>query len=197
MQKWTFEPGIELSGVMIESIVEAFKLFPSVATKRLLGHGIGTMKGKDVVLDRQGWYPIENWLAAFDGFAETVGPRALYQIGAQVPKYAVMPPGINDIYSALGAIDVGYHMNHRKNGRPMFDPSTGKAVPGIGNYAVKPEPNERRITALCENPYPCDFDRGLLTAFATRFERNGRVIHDDRAPCRRNGARSCTYTVTW
>jgi hypothetical protein len=197
MQNWTFEPGIELSGVMIESIVEAFKLFPSVATKRLLGHGIGTMKGKDLVLDRNGWYPIANWLAAFDGFAETVGPRALFQIGQQVPRYAALPPGISDIHSALGAIDVGYHMNHRKNGRPMFDPTTGQMLPGIGNYKMKAEPGERKIISVCENPYPCDFDRGLISAFTVRFEKAGRVTHDDRAPCRKTGSRSCTYHVTW
>ncbi len=197
MPKWTFEQGIELSGFMIEPIVESFKLFPSVATKRLVAHGIGTMKGKDVVLDRQSWYGIENWLAAFEGLAETVGPRAMFQIGQQVPKYAALPPNINDIHSSLFALDVGYHMNHRKNGRVMFDPATGNMTPGIGNYIMKPVPNERRITSICDNPYPCDFDRGLVTAFATRFERNARIVHDDREPCRKTGARSCTYTVTW
>lgn len=197
MHKWTFEPGIELSGFMIEPIVEAFKLFPSVAMKRLLNHGIGVMKGKEVVLDRQSWYGIENWLAAFAGLAETVGPRAMFQIGQQVPKYAALPPGINDIYSALGAVDVGYHMNHRKNGRVMFDPATGQMTQGIGNYMMKPEPNDRRITFIGDNPYPCDFDRGLAAGFALRFEKNARIGHDDRAPCRKNEGRSCTYQVTW
>jgi hypothetical protein len=197
MQTWNFEPGIEFSGGMLDAIVEAFKLFPSVATRRLVNHGIGTLRGKDVVIDRQAWYPIESWLAAFDGFAETVGPRALQQIGQHVPKYAAVPPGINDIHGAIGAVDVGYHMNHRKNGKVMFDPTTGSVAPGIGNYGYTAVPGERKIISVCENPYPCDFDRGILMAFTLKFERLGRVVHDDRAPCRKSGARSCTYVVTW
>ena len=197
MQTWTFEPGIEFSGTMLEAIVEAFKLFPSVAYKRLLNHGIGTLRGKDVVIDRQAWYPIESWLAAFDSFAESVGPRALFQIGQNVPKHAAIPPGINDIVGAIAAVDVGYHMNHRKNGKLMFDPATGQITPGIGTYGFKPVPGERKIISVCENPYPCEFDRGILTCFALRFERLARVLHDERAPCRRTGGRSCTYIVTW
>jgi hypothetical protein len=197
MQTWTFEPGIEYSGSMAEAITEAFKLFPSVASKRLLNHGIGTLKGKDVVIDRQAWYPIESWLAAFDGFATSVGPRALLQIGQNVPKYAVLPPGINDIHGAIASVNVGYHMNHRKRGKVMFDPATGQFTPGIGSYGYTPVAGQRKIISVCENPYPCEFDRGILTAFTLRFEKLGRVLHDDTAPCRRNGGSNCTYVITW
>lgn len=197
MQTWTFEPGIEFSGSMAEGIVEAFKLFPSVAAKRLINHGIGTVKGKDVVIDRQAWYPIESWLAAFDGFVTSVGPRALLQIGQNVPKNAVLPPGINDIHSAIASVNVGYHMNHRKRGKVMFDPTTGQFTPGIGTYGYAPVPGQKKIISVCENPYPCEFDRGILTAFTLRFEKMGRVLHDDTAGCRRNGGSSCTYVVTW
>ena len=197
MQKWTFEPGIEFSGGMAEAITDAFKLFPSVAQKRLLSHGIGTLKGKDVVIDRQAWYPIESWLAAFDGFAESVGPRALHQIGQNVPKYAVLPPNVVDIHGSIASVNVGYHMNHRKRGKLMFDPATGQFMPGIGDYGFAPVAGKREIISVCENPYPCEFDRGILTAFALRFEKLSRVLHDDRAPCRRNGGKSCTYIVTW
>ena len=199
MYNWTFEPGIELSGLIVGPIVDAFKLFPSVAVKGLLAHGIGALKGKDMVVDRQAWYPIEKWLAAFDAFATTVGPRALFQIGQQIPKYAdpSQLAHVTDIAAGIASIDVGYHMQHRKNGRLMFDPATGQTLPGIGTYASKAEPGQRRITAVCEDPYPCEFDRGLLLGFATKFEKLARVAHDDRTPCRKDGARSCTYQISW
>jgi hypothetical protein len=197
MMTWTFDPGIEFSGGMAEAIIEAFKLFPSMAYKRLLNHGIGTMKGKDVVIDRQAWYPIESWLAAFDGFATSVGPRALLQIGQNVPKHAALPPGINDIHGSIAAVNVGYHMNHRKKGKLMFDPTTGQTTEGIGNYGYTAVPGERKIISVCENPYPCEFDRGILMAFSQRFEKAARVSHDERAPCRRNGGKSCTYVINW
>ena len=74
----------------------------------------------------------------------------------------------------------------------MFQPATGQKTKGIGSYGTS-DSGPRKITAVCENPYPCDFDRGLLSAVATRFERAARVTHDDAAPCRKTGANSCTY----
>jgi len=197
MQFKPFEPGIEVWGVCVEPFVEAFKLFPSVAFKRLVSHGIGTLKGKDVVIDRQAWYPQKEWLEAFEDISTTVGFRATYQIGQFIPRHAVFPPSVTDINSGIASIDIAYHMNHRKNGKVMFDPATGQKLSGIGNYGSTPVPGERKIVSVCENPYPCDFDRGILSAMAVRFERYARVVHDDGASCRKSGASSCTYTIAW
>ena len=198
MQFKPFEPGIEAYGASIDAIVEAFKLFPSVALKRLVTVGIGTMRGKgDIVIERDAWYPLDKWLSAFESIATQVGPRALFQFGQHVPKYSPFPPTITDIHTAMGSIDIAYHMNHRKGGKVMFNPATGEKLSGIGHYGYSPVPNERRIISVCENPYPCDFDRGLIAGLATRFEKSSRVSHDDTAPCRRNGADSCTYFIAW
>jgi hypothetical protein len=197
MQFKPLEPGVEVFGASVDAIVAAFKLFPSVALKRLVHHGVGSMKGTEVVIEREAWYPLEGWLAAYQNIAEQVGPRAVFQIGQHIPKHAVFPPTVNDITSGVASIDVAYHMNHRKNGRVMFDPQTGQKLKGIGNYGFAPVAGERRIVSVCDNPYPCDFDRGILTAMAARFERQSRVSHDDKGPCRKNGADSCTYTVSW
>ena len=77
MQFKPFEPDIEVYGASIDAIVDAFKLFPSIALKRLLNYGIGTLKGKDVVINRDAWYPQSNWLSAYESFAKEIGPRAL------------------------------------------------------------------------------------------------------------------------
>jgi hypothetical protein len=197
MQFKPFEPGIEVFGASIDAIVDAFKLFPSVALKRLVSAGIGTLKGKDVVVNRDAWYPQANWLSVFESIASEVGARALMQIGQQVPKHAPFPPTINDVHSAMASMDAAYHMNHRKGGKVMFDPATGTMLEGIGHYGYTPVPKERRIISVVENPYPCEFDKGIITALATRFEKGSRVTHDDAAPCRRNGANSCKYIIVW
>jgi len=197
MQFKPFEPGIEVFGASIDAIVDAFKLFPSVALKRLVSAGIGTLKGKDVVVNRDAWYPQANWLSVFESIASEVGARALMQIGQQVPKHAPFPPTINDVHSAMASMDAAYHMNHRKGGKVMFDPATGTMLDGIGHYGYTPVPKERRIISVVENPYPCEFDKGIITALATRFEKGSRVTHDDAAPCRKNGANSCKYIIVW
>jgi hypothetical protein len=197
MQFKAFEPGIEVHGSSIDAVVEAFKLFPSIGLKRMATHGIGTANAKgEIVIDRDGWYSQTAWLAAFEAIATTVGTRALFQIGQHVPKHAIFPPQITDIRSGLASLDVAFHMNHRKDGRPMFDPASGRMTKGIGSYGMK-DNGPRKVTCLCENPYPCDFDRGVITGVATRFERGARVTHDETGPCRKNGADSCTYHVTW
>jgi hypothetical protein len=66
-----------------------------------------------------------------------VGPRALFQYGQHLPKYAPFPPTITDIQSAMGSMDAAYHMNHRKNGKVMFDPATGEMLEGIGHYGYR------------------------------------------------------------
>jgi hypothetical protein len=50
---------------------------------------------------------------------------------------AQFPPQIKTIDDALGAIDVAYHMNHRINGKVLFDPQTGKTAEGIGHYVFE------------------------------------------------------------
>jgi hypothetical protein len=197
MQFQVFEPGIEVWGISLDAFVEAFKLFPSIALKRLAAGGIGTMRGKDVVVDKDAWYPQDKWLAVFESLASEIGPRALLQIGQNVPKHAPFPPTITNIHSAIAALNVAYHMNHRKQGKVMADPATGKLMSGIGSYGYAPVPGERRIVSVCENPYPCDFDRGIITALASRFEKTAKVTHDDGAPCRKQGADSCRFVISW
>jgi len=152
---------------------------------------------REILIDQTAWYPLENWLAAFSAIAESLGPRALFQIGQTAPSFVVLPPTLNDIHSGVAGVNVGYHMNHRKDGVPMFDPATGHMLTGIGDYGYAPVPGERRIISRCDTPYPCDFDRGIVLGFATKFEKGARIEHDDSAPCRKNGHPSCTYLISW
>jgi hypothetical protein len=192
------EPGIEASGASIGAFVEAFKLFPSVISKKLVKHGIGKFTAKnDIDIDPNAWYPQQSWLTAWEEIANEIGPRACYQIGRHLPKHAPFPPTVTDIFSGIASVNVAYHLNHRKNGKPMFDLATGAKLNGIGNYGFQPSPGEKKITCTVDNPYPCDFDRGILTEIATKFQPLARITHNDAAPCRKKGADSCTYVITW
>jgi hypothetical protein len=118
-------------------------------------------------------------------------------VGLTVPRNAMFPEGIRDIREAIRSIDVAYHLNHRKNGRPMFEPETGLMHEGIGHYGCDVVPHQRRIISQCRTPYSCAFDRGLLVAMAQLCEANARVVHDDSDACRKRGAAHCTYVITW
>ena len=51
------------------------------------------------------------------------------------------------------------------------------------------------------NPYPCELDRGVVTALVQRFRPPAsplsRVEHVSDARCRKNGAEACELRVTW
>ena len=192
------EPGIEVNGESLGATVDAFKQYPAVVSKYLVKYElVKTVNGKPEPIDRSAWYPFDRWLAAYQQIAKEIGLNSLYTIGKKIPENAAFPPHLTDIRSALGSMDIAYHLNHRKNGTPMFDPATGVMLEGIGHIRTQFFDNERRATVLCEEPYPCEFDRGLITALANRFEPMAKTLHDNSAPCRKKGDSSCTFHVSW
>ena len=195
MQFKAIEPGIEISGEAVGATVDGFKKYPTVAMKYLVKFGF--VKNQSDQVNRSAWFPHENWLHVFEGIANEVGPHSLYRIGKTIPENAIFTPHVNDIFSGIGSLDVAYHMNHRKNGVVMFNPETGVMLEGIGHYRCTPNPAEKKIVCVAENPYGCDMDRGIYAALATRFESSARTVHDEEAPCRKKGGESCTYVILW
>ena len=198
MQFKAFESGIDVNGRTIYSIIDGFKVVKSIPMRILRKYEIGQMdeETRTLKIRANDWYPQQNWLNAFKEIAEQLGGAVLYQIGLKIPENAEFPPWVNDIHSSIKAIDIAYHMNHQKNGRPMFDPQTGKLQEGIGHYGYKTVEGKNEIICECRNPYPCDFDKGIVTTMAGKFNRDVTIKH---APgeCRNNGAESCTYIITW
>lgn len=199
MQFKAFEPGIEVNGQTVYAIVDGFRITKQLPSKILLGEGIGRA-GKDgmVEIDPAGWYSQEAWLRAFEQISASLGPHLLESIGHRIPENASFPPWVTDVDSAIKSVDVAYHMNHRKAGKVMFDPAAGTLLEGIGHYGyARPNPAVQKIVSVCENPYPCDFDRGILASMAQRFAKTPYLAHDANAPCRKTGGKSCTYTIEW
>jgi hypothetical protein len=187
--------GIEVSGQSVAGTMGAFQQFKSMPSRFLLAEGVGTQAsdGK-VVIDPQKWYPLENWLRAFGRIGQEVGPTVLAQIGASVMQNIEWPPGMSSVEGLIRFIDVGYHMHHRKDGRVMFDQRTGAVLPGIGNFSYKGE-DKTRYLIECANPYPCSFDKGILSGALRRLGTGSMAVHDGVAECRTKGGKCCTYVV--
>lgn len=186
-----FTPGVEVNGQTVLSVVEGSTIKMS-ALNYLAKNGIADPKPG-------AWYPQQAWLNAFRSIVNEVGHVILFQIGRKIPESADWPPQVNDIHGALASIDIAYHMNHRLSGQLMFDPATSAMREGIGHYDYQ-RINDLTATMICNNPYPCDFDTGIIVAVANKFKPDGfRVIvthvHPDR--CRKKGDDICSYTVNW
>jgi hypothetical protein len=173
-----FEDGVEVNGETVLSIVDG-SVMKEKALKLLEKHGIINPAPKQ-------WYSQQAWLNAFREIADTIGPRTLHAIGRKIPENAVFPPTINSVQEALAAIDAAFHMNHR-NGE-------------IGHYTFEAA-GEQAVRMTCNNPYPCDFDRGIIEAMAMRFLPEDSILvtveHDLDSGCRKLGDEACIYRVTW
>ncbi len=174
----TYDAKVEVNGETVLSIVDGMGTFKERALKILAESGItNPVQGK--------WYPQQAWLDAFRKISDQIGPNTLYRIGYKIPENAKFPPQIDTVDRALASIDVAFHMNHR-NGE-------------IGHYNYE-KTGENTGRMVCPNPYPCDFDRGIIESMAQKFMPNGRVLivdHDKNAPCRKKGDETCTYLISW
>jgi hypothetical protein len=192
-----YEDGMQVNGQTILSIVDGIGAFSLLAENCF--RDVGLPNPKNIVPTSD--YPQQNWLDAFRLISERVGSHTLFQIGKKIPENAKFPPEIKTIEDALSSIDIAYHMNHRnRKGETLFDP---KRIPerimleGIGHYGYTKIPEQNKALMVCENPYPCDFDWGIITTMVKRFNQSAIVIHDDSQPCRKRAGKSCTYIVTW
>jgi hypothetical protein len=189
-----FEEGIEVNGQTINSVLEGLYSIRFVLDKFFVEAGYP----KAGEIDPTQWYSQQQWLDIFRIISEKIGSKAMFKIGKKIPENAEFPPEIDNIEIALSSIDIAYHMNHRTNeGQILFDIKNGKMYEGIGHYWYKKIKNKNKIIMKCENPYDCDFDRGIITAMANKFNPTAKVVHDDSNECRKYGKNSCTYIVEW
>ena len=188
-----FNKNVEVNGQTVLSVVEGMGAFRSQAFRILKDHGIDTP-----VPDK--WYSQQAWLDAFKEINDKIGDNTLQSIGKSIPENAQFPPEIDNIHKALAAIDIAYHMNHRLDGKVMFDPTTGKLTEGIGHYQYE-KIDDRNGKMVCHNPYPSEFDRGIIMSMARKFKpadaRDVKVELDPDKPTRRKSGDSCTFIIAW
>jgi hypothetical protein len=169
---------IEVNGETVRAFLEGTGGSRARAARVLESRGLGDPKPGT-------WYSQQKWLDAFKEIADTVGPNTLFLIGKAIPANAKFPPQISTIEQGLAAIDMAYKMNHRGG--------------EIGSYRFQPT-GPRSAAMVCDNPYPSDFDRGIILAVAERFKPDGGFVAvrlDEGKPSRKTGGESCTFLVTW
>jgi hypothetical protein len=187
--------GIEVSGRVIQGLMKAFGQFKAIASKYLLEEGIG-QKGPDgvAIVDAESWYPMDAQLRALARFNREMGDSVVHQIGVSMVQEVEWMPGIRDVKTLAEFLDVGYHFNHRKGGKRMGEPATGRIDEGIGHYHYKAQAYGGTVVEA-NNPYPCAFDKGLLFGALRKLKVVGAILHDDSLPCRKRGHASCVYVV--
>ncbi len=169
----------EIKGQSVMAVVAAMSIVQERALKILAEQGIAP-------LESERWYPMERFLEVFRTIQKEIGLNTIKAVGRKIPENAMFPPNIVTIEDGFRSIDVAYRMNHRGPGN-------------IGGYHYT-RTSDRSGRMVCDNPYPCPMDEGLLESIARRFRPQdslwARVEHQS-GDCRRNGAASCTFELSW
>ncbi|MBF0545303.1 MAG: hypothetical protein HQM08_12765 [Candidatus Riflebacteria bacterium] len=185
-------PKVEVNGQTVLAIANSMGVMKTLGLKILKENGIA-----DPIPEK--WYSQQSWLNAFKQISETVGINTLNLIGKSIPENAKFPPQIDDIHKGLASIEVAFHMNHRLNGCVLFNPADGQMIDVIGHYRYK-KISETMAEISCDNPYPCDFDKGIIEAMAKKFKPSDTVIeieHSESKGCRKKNGDICVYIVSW
>ena len=198
MSKFSRYAGFQIRGENVVVVTNAFKLFPEIGLRSLVQRGIGRAdaKGK-LTVEPSGGHPFPPRLEEHHEIAQKVGAAKMFDIGRLVAKHAVFPPELKDIYMAMGALDIAYHMNHGRNNAPLFDPATGTMQDGIGHLRTVFNPGEKRIEVIGNDPYPCAEEAGIVGTIAARFEPRAALEHLEKGRCRDNGGDQCRYVILW
>ena len=174
-----FDPDVEVRGRVLTSVLSGMGVLQKKAHEILMMHGVDNPQPDS-------WYSQQAWLDCFETIEKSLGTKVLFDIGAKIYESAQWPEGINNIQSALCSINKAYQLNHRGG--------------EIGFYKCQVL-DENRIQMTCRNPYPCEFDHGLITSVANRFRPEGvfmvEVQHEVPEKCRKNLCKECIFLVAW
>lgn len=133
-------------------------------------------------IDPEGWYPIQIPLDMLYELRDDYGESSMQNMGRHIPEHVDFPPDIDGVEAALRSVGEAYQQNHRGG--------------EIGSYEFEPvDDDEGRM--VCANPYPCEFDQGLLRGVAEQFTDSFVTVEEVGDECRAEGGGQCTYRVTW
>ncbi|HYO52205.1 hypothetical protein [Archangium sp.] len=182
MQNRVIPTEVEVLGQSIMAMIGGMEILKTRALKILADNGIPQ-------LEPQGWYPMRNALTAIRSIEEKIGPVTMRAVGRKIPEHSKFPPDIRTLEDALRSLDKAYQMNHRK-----------QQGGNIGGYHFEAAAEGRGGRMVCDNPYPCNFDHGIIEALCERFRPKDamwvRVEHGPQG-CRHKGSGDCTYLISW
>jgi hypothetical protein len=171
-----FAPTSTVSGGNILSMLAAMGPFRRRGEQILAEHGIGAVQA-------DGWYPLAAYVGALRTIGEKMGPNTLFQIGRQIPNHVQMPPGIDTFPKVLASFGMAFDMNHQGG-------------PAAGTAITFRQHSDTRADITSGTPYPCDFDRGVITGFfQSLLSTRVGVQRLSGTPCKAEGADTCTYEV--
>lgn len=144
----SFDPQAEISGDTLGALVASF-LLPQLARDLLVKHGL------PAVPEPEQWYTLQAWLDVLSEVEIFYGQQTVYAVGLQVATCSRWPIHLTSLDQALEALDEACKANVRGT--------------SIGYYRTVAH-EARMLLVECLTPTPADFECGLITGLAHRFQ---------------------------
>ena len=168
-----FDPNSEVRGL---GLLLAIYELGNEARAVLTNHGFTS-------IDLDKWYPLQPLLNAFQDLSQ-MGSFNMVSFGMQIPDVLTFPPIGTPLDVILQGMNHNYLANHRGD---------------CGEHIYK-KTGTREATITSRNPYPSDFDYGVLYRTVQKYRpttsREFSVIRA-KSPCRKYGDDRCIYTLKW
>ena len=162
-------PRVKVSGYPIK---EFFKMIKNSLVSDEILETINNMG--EIYIDK--FYLMDEYIKILDRIDE----QLLKKMGITTTTYAKWPLEINNVGDALKSINEAYKMNH-------------KSGYTIGKYDFQ-KIADKKYQIICDTPYPCPYDFGVVIGVAQKFSEHVKIIHTEGL-CRKHGDLSCTYEV--
>lgn len=166
------DPAVEVYGETVRALVDALPDDPR-SRRILASHGI-----ENPNLD--GWYPEEALLAACEEVYDTMGKQTLEQAGRLMVKQTEWPPCTDTVIDGIELVNAAYQMNHRGG--------------DVGRYRPK-RADDTRIHIVCDNPYPCPFDVGVIKGVIDTVRDTRVSIREPDTQCQKREKERCLYEI--
>jgi len=184
---------VELSGAHAHTLLSKLAS-PALASHFMAKEGLGSL-GADGTLrfDPAVWYPLPAFVRAAHRLVDELGPRATFYVGSFKREGA--PGRSADILDVVRYLDRNYLQDLRWHGRPISEAGPD-ILRAVGGYACELRgPTDVAVTV--SGPWPCPFDRALVSGVILRVRPDAAIEHDTGDPCRARGAPACLYRVGW
>ena len=180
MKEFDYDGDSMVNGAVLKSFLAAFGPYVKRGEQVLIKKfGISELKGGET-----DFYPLTLFLNAMDEFQKQMGRDFMRKIGREIYSNAVFPPDIDTMAKGMAMVNQAYYMNH-------------ETTPGeIGGYNWTLSSDNSGVM-VCDNPYPCSFDFGIMEGLAMQLAPEAKIVHDDEKECRHKGGNTCSYTVEW
>jgi hypothetical protein len=176
-----FYPNATVSGRVVNMLLKIAPLQHAPVYETLQRHGLQNPHEEQ-------WYSLQNYLNAYRELSRQLGSYFLLNAGKQFFSFIRLGAEIQTLPDAVKALNEWYKDQHRGEQLEYFQ------VQGVF-------PERCEIQVLCQNPYPCYFDRGLLLALTKKYRPEQAKffnveLHPNK-PNRLMGSDESTYIISW